>query len=68
MSRSTAYLVVIDHEGHYAVWRADRSLPDGWTGTDLTGSREECLAYVKLMGEENIDQDVVSRLTLNTPD
>jgi len=48
------YLVVLSEEGHAAVWPCARSLPVGWTVTDMTGSREECLAYIKLVGDDPV--------------
>lgn len=45
------YLVVRSEEGRAAVWPSVRPLPEGWTATDMTGSREECLAYIKLVGD-----------------
>ena len=44
------YRVFRNEEGRAAVWPDTLSLPDGWTATDMTGSREECLAYIQLFG------------------
>ena len=46
------YAVVVNHEGQYAIWPLDRPLPFGWTVTKQTGSLEECLALLKLIGTE----------------
>ncbi len=46
------YVVVKSDDGRLAVWPSMRPLPMGWTRTDMTGSREECLAYIKLVGSE----------------
>ncbi|MBB5805006.1 MbtH protein [Saccharothrix ecbatanensis] len=40
------YVVLINEEEQYSIWRADRQLPDGWTSADFTGSRQECLDHV----------------------
>lgn len=44
---STVYAVVINHEEQYSIWPADRDLPLGWKSVGKTGSRQECLAYIK---------------------
>lgn len=44
------YRVVKDAEGRAVVWPSTQPLPDGWTATDMTGSREECLAYIQVLG------------------
>ncbi len=40
------HIVVVNHEGQYSLWPADRSPPLGWTEAGKRGSREECLAFV----------------------
>lgn len=40
------FLVVVNHEGQYSVWWADRNLPDGWQATGASGTREKCLAHI----------------------
>lgn len=44
---STVYAVVVNHEEQYSIWPADRDLPLGWKSVGKTGSRQECLAYIK---------------------
>jgi len=41
-----AYLVVVNDEGQYSVWLADRALPAGWHAEGMRGGREECLAHI----------------------
>jgi MbtH protein len=41
------YKVVVNHEEQYSIWRADREIPPGWTEAGRTGSKDECLAYIK---------------------
>lgn len=41
------YKVVINHEEQYSIWFADRELPAGWREAGKTGSRTECLEYIK---------------------
>ncbi len=41
------YSVVVNHEEQYSIWPVDREIPNGWISSGKTGSREECLEYVK---------------------
>jgi len=44
---TTNYRVVVNHEEQYSIWPADREAPLGWRDGGKTGSKAECLAYVK---------------------
>ena len=44
---STIYKVVVNHEEQYSIWPAQRELPLGWSDAGKSGSKEECLAYIK---------------------
>lgn len=44
---TTNYKVVINHEEQYSIWPADRQNPTGWRDVGKTGSKSECLAYIK---------------------
>jgi MbtH protein len=44
---TTTYKVVVNHEEQYSIWPADRSNPLGWTDAGKSGSKQECLDYVK---------------------
>jgi len=44
---NTIYKVVMNHEEQYSIWLADRESPLGWTDAGKSGSRTECLAYIK---------------------
>ena len=41
------YKVVVDHEGEYSIWPADRENALGWNDAGKSGRKEECLAYIK---------------------
>jgi MbtH protein len=43
----TTYRVVVNHEEQYSIWAADRDMPLGWRDGGKTGTRQECLAYIK---------------------
>ncbi|MBD3557345.1 MbtH family protein [Planktothrix sp. FACHB-1355] len=41
------YAVVMNHEEQYSIWFADREIPAGWNEVGKTGTKEECLSYIK---------------------
>jgi MbtH protein len=43
----TLYKVVVNGEGQYSIWPADRENPPGWRDAGRVGPREQCLAYVE---------------------
>jgi MbtH protein len=44
---NTIYKVVVNQEEQYSIWPADRDNPLGWRDTGKSGTKAECLAYVK---------------------
>ncbi|RCJ21832.1 antibiotic synthesis protein MbtH [Nostoc minutum NIES-26] len=45
---STAlYKVVVNHEEQYSIWLANLENAPGWQDAGKTGSKEECLSYIK---------------------
>ncbi|MEO1375654.1 MAG: MbtH family protein [Cyanobacteria bacterium J06635_10] len=43
----TIYKVVLNHEQQYSIWPAQRDNALGWQDAGKSGSKEECLAYIK---------------------
>src|SRR5262244_4615133 len=43
----TIYKVVVNHEEQYSIWPAHRENALGWKDAGKTGTKEECLAYIK---------------------
>jgi MbtH protein len=43
----TVYKVVVNHEEQYSIWPVDRENPVGWRDAGKTGSKAECLGYIK---------------------
>ncbi|HEY9695461.1 MAG TPA: MbtH family protein [Oculatellaceae cyanobacterium] len=39
--------VVVNDEGQYSIWLADRENALGWHDAGKTGLKAECLAYIK---------------------
>ncbi|MBD2432777.1 MULTISPECIES: MbtH family protein [Fischerella] len=44
---TTIYKVVVNHEQQYSIWPSDRENPLGWTNVGKSGSKQECLDYIK---------------------
>jgi MbtH protein len=44
---TTIYKVVVNHEGQYSIWPADRENALGWNDVGKSGNRQECLDYIK---------------------
>jgi MbtH protein len=44
---ATEYKVVMNHEEQYSIWPAGRTAPLGWKEVGKSGSKQECLDYVK---------------------
>ena len=43
----TTYKVVVNHEAQYSIWPADRENALGWNDAGKSGTKAECLAYIK---------------------
>ena len=43
----TIYKVVVNQEEQYSIWPADRENALGWNDAGKTGTKEECLDYIK---------------------
>ena len=44
---TTIYKVVFNHEEQYSIWPAERENPLGWLDAGQSGTKAECLAYIK---------------------
>ncbi len=44
---NTTYKVVINHEEQYSIWPVERENPFGWREAGKSGTKAECLAYIK---------------------
>ncbi len=43
----TLYRVVVNHEQQYSIWPVDRENALGWTDAGKSGSKDDCLSYIK---------------------
>ena len=41
------YKVVVNHEEQYSIWPADRENALGWKDAGKSGSKDECLVWIK---------------------
>ena len=41
------YKVIINDEEQYSIWPADRASVPGWNDAGKSGTKEECLAFIK---------------------
>lgn len=41
------YRVVISIEDQYSIWSVRKEIPFGWSDTGKSGSKEECLSFIK---------------------
>jgi MbtH protein len=46
---SQQYRVVVNGEGQYSIWPADRQPPGGWQTVGAARSRSECLAEIETL-------------------
>ena len=44
---TTIYKVVVNHEDQYSIWPVERANPLGWNDAGKSGTKAECLAYIK---------------------
>lgn len=44
---TTIYKVVVNHEEQYSIWPADKANALGWRDAGKSGSKADCLAYIK---------------------
>jgi MbtH protein len=39
--------VVVNDEGQYSIWEAERAVPDGWQQVGVRGPKAACLAHIE---------------------
>lgn len=44
---SARHVVVVNHEEQYSIWPEWKPIPSGWRAAGRSGSKAECLAWVK---------------------
>ncbi|MFL1466807.1 MbtH family protein [Marinobacter sp. DUT-3] len=46
-SPETVFSVVVNDEEQYAIWPEYKPVPGGWREAGKTGSKDECLAFIR---------------------
>ncbi|MEH2628725.1 MbtH protein [Bradyrhizobium sp. AZCC 1719] len=46
-SSDEVYLVVVNDEEQYSIWREDKSVPAGWRATGKRGTKADCLQHIE---------------------
>jgi MbtH protein len=41
------YMVLVNHEEQYCLWPEAIAVPEGWRSAGKTGTKQECLDYVR---------------------
>jgi MbtH protein len=49
LETQTKYRVVLNQEEQYSIWPAELPNAPGWKDGGKSGTKEECLAYIKLV-------------------
>lgn len=44
---TTIYAVVMNQEEQYSIWPDDREVPPGWQKVGKSGTKQECIEYIK---------------------
>jgi MbtH protein len=60
-------LVVKSDAGHYSVWPVGRAVPAGWHESGITGTREECLAWIETHWTDMRPRRLQTKFTTATP-
>jgi MbtH protein len=47
MHEEALYKAVVNQEEQYSIWPLDRQNPLGWSDAGKTGTKEECLEFIK---------------------
>jgi MbtH protein len=40
------FIVLKNSKNEYSLWPADKALPGGWNSTNISGTKDECKAYI----------------------
>ena len=44
---TVTYIVLVNQEEQYSIWNADWEIPLGWRAVGKSGTKSECLTYIK---------------------
>ena len=46
MDDNTTFQVLVNDEGQYSLWPAEKEVPEGWRPDGTRGTRQECMDHV----------------------
>lgn len=55
-----SYRVVVNGDGHYSMWPADKDTPAGWTAIGWEGGREATLEEIKALAYKPLPPEYVA--------
>jgi MbtH protein len=61
------YVVLVNHEEQYSLWLEYKEVPKGWRKAGKTGSKEECLEYVRAVWTDMRPLSLRQRMQGQTP-
>ena len=61
------YKVVVNHEEQYSIWSVDRENPLGWRDVGKSGSKSECLAYIKEVWTDMRPLSLLQQMEVSAP-
>lgn len=64
-NRTPQLRVVVNAEGQYSIWRADRTLPGGWVDAGFVGDENACLGHIESVWTDITPLSVRNRLTVS---
>lgn len=59
------YTVVVNDEEQYSIWFASREVPLGWRSCGKSGTRQECLEYIKTVWTDMRPLSVRKRMAVS---
>lgn len=61
------YQVVVNDEEQYSLWPDGKLVPQGWTPTGTSGTKDACLDYVRSVWTDMRPKSVRERATRQEP-
>jgi MbtH protein len=63
----TVYKVVVNHEEQYSIWPTHKENARGWSDGGKSGSKDECLEYIKEVWTDMRPLSLRKRMQENSP-
>lgn len=66
-SPADLYFIVRNHEEQYSIWRANKSVPEGWEVVGEAASKEECLDRINEIWTDMRPASLRRSMSTNSP-